>query len=179
MYVEQGQLISYVGEPGMFDHLHFEVQMDNHRGQGWKYDTIQGIESVPAPFVEITQRPDGIPWRGDICVSQNKRFVPDKIENLRLVKGGPGLSIWPNPVHVNTDVNIECRMSNIECRSIGYEIFNLQGRLIGKHNFDIQRSLFDIRHSSTWTPSGHPAGQYIIRLTTPNRTISRPVYLLK
>ncbi len=72
--VRQGELLTWLAaaQPGWRQgaHLHFEVHVKGHRGVGHEGRILQ---SVPAPFVEVTQRPDGVPFVGDVCVSQNLR----------------------------------------------------------------------------------------------------------
>jgi len=74
MPVRQGQLLTWVGEFGVGGrqgpHLHFEVHVKGHKGVGHNGREIQ---SVPPPFVEVVNRPDGVPFVGDVCVSQNAR----------------------------------------------------------------------------------------------------------
>jgi murein DD-endopeptidase MepM/ murein hydrolase activator NlpD len=68
----QGQLLTWLtpmeGRQG--PHLHFEVHVKGHKGVGHNGRTLQ---SVPVPFVEVTERSDGVPFVGDVCVSQNLR----------------------------------------------------------------------------------------------------------
>ena len=69
--VRQGQLLTWLtpmpGRQG--PHLHLEVHVKGHQGVGHNGRMIQ---SVPVPFVELTERRDGVPFVGDVCVSQNE-----------------------------------------------------------------------------------------------------------
>ena len=164
--VEQGQLIARQGQVGMYDHLHLEVQMDNHIGQGWKYDTIQPIESVPAPFVEVLNRPDGIPWRPDCQTSKNKRYVPSGVETQTAPRQETGLRVFPNPFQSRVTIRLPDVMS-----AAVVTLLNLQGRVVGR-----ARPLTD---SFTWDASRLPEGIYLIRVRAPGGTLEKRVFLLR
>ena len=74
--VEQGQLLTWLADDPSAGrrgpHLHFEVHVKGHKGVGHNGREIQ---SVPVPFVEVTQRPDGVPFVGDVCVSRNQAIT--------------------------------------------------------------------------------------------------------
>jgi murein DD-endopeptidase MepM/ murein hydrolase activator NlpD len=149
-YVEQGQLVAYIGEVGMVDHLHLEIQMRHHLGiGGFKRGAFQPIESVPAPFVEITQRPDGIPWRDDVCVSQNKRYTPLKIEKVRVGKKASAgdFSIFPNPIRLGQNFRIGfTNPSEISIYGIdGRLVRRLNGLRLDKTDFSAGQYVFQVK----------------------------------
>ena len=67
------------------------------------------------------------------------------------VEMGPGVSgarlnirAWPNPVNQNSVLNIECRISNIEYRSVELKIHDVTGRMVHDLSFEIRRSAFGV-----------------------------------
>jgi hypothetical protein len=92
----------------------------------------------------------------------------------RMLVSGPEISVRPNPFNGNTNLNVEYRIMNTECRSIVLSIFDIKGRLIFSVKPELQHSTFDIHHSSFKTP-----GIYIARITFGNKIHTKRLILQK
>ena len=161
MRVEQGQLITYV-RPGL-DHVHLEVQMTGHIGIG---DAGRTIESVPLPFIEVN-RPDGVPFTGDLCQSRNKRFVPSAVEGVRYEGRTPLLSVWPNPCRGLARIQTQGMSTAFQ---VG--IFDLNGGLVkdlGTGNAP----------SFLWDAGDLPAGNYLLKAMSGRKIISKKLILTR
>jgi hypothetical protein len=87
-------------------------------------------------------------------------------------RGVLDIKAGPNPAGPHTTMNIECRIPNVEYRNIDMGIFDLQGQLIKKNNFDI-------RYSFNWKTTGYPAGIYILKAEIDNRIYSKRLILTR
>jgi hypothetical protein len=94
----------------------------------------------------------------------------------RQVSMEEGLRVSPNP---GAFLNIECRISNIECRSADLRIYDIKGKLVKDLSFDIRRSAFDIHHSVKWHASAHPPGIYIVRCKASGKVYQKKISLVK
>jgi hypothetical protein len=92
---------------------------------------------------------------------------------------GEGISVSPNPFTNGSFLNIECRISNVECRSADLSIFDIKGKLVKKLSFEIRSSELDIHHSVKWNASGHPSGIYFLKATIGSKTYSKKLFLQK
>jgi hypothetical protein len=116
---------------------------------------------------------------GDMWAYRYKKVGNVVEETQDLQKKGLEISVKPNPFNMSTTINVECRISNVECRSIEIGIFNLKGQLVDKKSFDIQHSLFNIRNSFHWTPVHQTPGVYLVCLQTGRQKIIKRITLLK
>jgi N-formylglutamate amidohydrolase len=89
--------------------------------------------------------------------------------------GVSGLSIWPNPVPSDPagPVRIGFRMDSAGPARI--IIHDVLGRAMNEMGAGL---LEPGPHILTWEPGGLPAGLYLVRVTTPSGTASRPIILL-
>jgi hypothetical protein len=182
-HVMQGQLLSYIGQEGMWDHVHVEMQiMGGKQGVGcfvcspWTGFTPAvptGIESVPAPFVENTMHPDGVLWRGDIVTSQNKRYTAGVEQHIPGPAPKPGLMLTATPNPATADV-----------RFWAYADLSLgKSRLVvyagnGKKVADLSNRLMQDA-DVLWSTAGLPRGIYLAKLTAGNKTVARRLALVR
>jgi murein DD-endopeptidase MepM/ murein hydrolase activator NlpD len=194
--VEQGELIAYVGQVGMWDHLHYEVTQTMHTGYS-RHPTA----TIPIPFVEVIDqppgipyKPDGIPWGLNSYVSQNVRYNGQaKVKIEPPGSSGPEITAYPNPF--STSVNIHVLMRSAECGMMNMGIYDISGRLVytfstgGVHTnsakyvrtpplqyqFRIPHSAFG--NSYVWNASDHPAGLYIVNVRYGDELLRKKILL--
>lgn len=153
MYVEQGQLITYVRSDQ--DHVHLEVQLNSHTGTGYQ---DRNIESVPVAFFEC-RRPDGVPFAGDIFVSENKRFVPDAVQRAPVREGTVSFSAAPNPFNASTRF---CFAGPDINNGLIFQVFSMDGRLV--KNLLAVKSAKEL--SAVWQTGNTAPGNYFVRIKT-------------
>lgn len=156
--VEQGQLIGYVGTP---NHCHLEVQETNHIGIGVNGRTT---EDEPYAIMEDTMHADGIPWSGDVLVSQNKAWVPTAADKGRgVLQYAPTLSAVPNPFISTTRLTLSGASSVRIYAPDGKLAANLQGQKGGFR----------------WDARAMPNGAYVAAVNLNGRTYKKTLVLLK
>lgn len=165
--VAQGEAVAFshcTGTEGGMAHLHFRTIIDSTLGYwghcGWfDFQTGCKFASVPTPFVEITQHPNGLPEQGDVLVSQNRQpvFIETSPQTFQTVVL---LSAWPNPFHARTEIRVH--ISETSPFSVG--IFRTDGRLIAVFSNGAREK--SERRSFIWDASVRPAGLYLVRLQT-------------
>jgi murein DD-endopeptidase MepM/ murein hydrolase activator NlpD len=171
--IEQGQLFCYTGQVGMFDHLHFEAQMQGHVGVGWKYDSAQYINSIPVPFVEDLIDPDGILWGQKFYTSRNKRYVvPNAVESstAKSAQTCDLLTVRPNPVRTSAVVTLQGASGDVVVR-----VINARGERVSLLRADGKTIGLGLR----WNAGSLPSGVYWVCAVDQGKTFRSRILLLK
>lgn len=165
--VAQGQLVAYVsctGQDGTAPHLHYKTFVDSIAGV-WRhlgeFDTRPGYYfiSIPTPFVEITNHPNGLPEQGDYYTSQNEVSV--SVENPTLSGATPQnpITVSPNPFRSRVRLDILPDVDAVYT----LEVFTMDGRRVA--TLARERILPGLGQTCEWDASAHPAGLYLFRLS--------------
>jgi len=169
--VQQGQIIAYAsctGQDGGGPHLHFKVWVDSMQtAQGWwrhlgwfDSNPTYKFTSVPTPFVEITNRPNGLPEMGDVYVSQNQE--PSAVEAGHLPET-PALSVSPNPMNSRTAVTFSVK----EAAPVFVDVISITGE---RKTVLSSGKRAAGSHSISWRPDDLPCGIYLVRVTADGKT---------
>lgn len=166
--IAQGQIIGYVGP---MVHVHLEVQMQGHIGVGaFKHNAWQNINSIPVPFVEVTQYPDGVPWAGRYYTSQNKRVVPVSAEqDAKSLPPFEALTARPNPFRSGTELRFQGPPPGTEA---SLRIFSARGVLVEDLTSELSRQAGNSVH---WNGPLQACGLYIAVLQTGHRRYACPL----
>jgi murein DD-endopeptidase MepM/ murein hydrolase activator NlpD len=164
--VQQGQVIAYCSCTGTgYPHVHFRVGVVGHAGY-WDTDPSYTFESVPTPFVEILNRPNGLPEKGDWYVSQNTRVTRAEDAPATMATGHLEITISPNPVARTATISV----SGPQTGAATLGVYDLQGRCVK----DLTPAL---RHAAgkdfAWNASRLPCGVYIARVKAGPREFSK------
>jgi len=172
--VEQGQVIAYIsctGQDGGGPHLHFEVNMAGHEGGFPSGDSIYTFTSIPSPWVEVTDHPNGLTEEGDFLTSQN---VPLPIANegdkkSRELKNP--LQVWPNPFQDRSQIFFRTRASE----PFRLKVFDTRGKLI--KDFGAKQSPWPWQ-KLTWDTRSVTPGVYLLSLRVGNKQFVKKVLRL-
>ena len=178
--VQQGQIIAYAsctGQDGGGPHLHFKAWIDSMQtAQGWwrhlgwfDSNPTYKFTSVPTPFVEITNRPNGLPEMGDVYVSQNQE--PSAVESGRPAQA-PALLVSPNPFNPRATVSF----SLCKGASVLVDLLSVSGE---RKATLMNTTLGTGPHSLVWNAGDLPCGVYFVRLKIGSRVTVEKVSLIR
>lgn len=178
--VQQGQVIclaSCTGSDAGGPHLHFRVYVDSVSGLwrhlGWfDFDTAYKFASIPTPFVEVTNHPNGLTEQGDLLTSQNA--APNAIETHATALFRPGLSLAASPNPFNGGTVFSFLLDNGS--KVSLEVFKPTGERVGTL---VNSALKAGEHRIAWNASRWPNGVYLCRLKQGNRAASAKVLLAR
>jgi murein DD-endopeptidase MepM/ murein hydrolase activator NlpD len=169
--VKQGQLLGYsscTGQDGGVSHIHFKSYIDNslefigyYVHNGW-FDSRPDyfFSSIPTPFVEVTNRPNGLPEQNDYLTSQNELYVSAESPELELDNQKVTLTARPNPFNPVTRFFVK----GVKDEKISVKLYSTNGQLIssvfeGAFNESINKGI-------PFESNKLPAGIYMAKLTT-------------
>jgi hypothetical protein len=122
-------------------------------------------------YVLISIRGHGVVWAvGNNGSAYSKLWRPNDspvgIESSAIVAGPVAISVNPNPFYSVTKIAVSHQLSAVS--SYNLKIYDINGNLVKK-----------LTNEAVWKPINQPAGVYILKLITANKTISKRLFLMK
>jgi len=181
--VLQGQIIGYAnctGSDGGSPHLHFRTFVDSIRGVwrhlGW-FSSVPTYKfaSIPTPFVEITNRPNGLPEDGDFYTSQNEPPTSTEEDTHEISRGTRSLlfTVRPNPCRGLTQFAVLLP----EAATATLCIYNMNGALI--HTASERQFSSHQLQTVEWDAQNAPVGVFVAVLKTKKQSYSLRLTHLK
>lgn len=174
--VVQGQplaLASCTGLDGGGPHIHFKVMMPPHQGY-FPSNTSYFFNSIPTPFVEITDVSNGLPELYHTYISQNKRAAPIRVERLAApaVKAS-ALSFSPNPAMGSTVL----RFASDQSAPAIVAFYDLKGRQV---NTGVQVRAVNGAEREYGVDLGDlPNGVYVCRVKAGKRIMAERIAIIR
>jgi murein DD-endopeptidase MepM/ murein hydrolase activator NlpD len=174
-YVQQGQIIAYTGCTGGDaggPHLHYETNQLGHQGEcegrlGYYF------ESIPTPFVECTIHGNGLSEEGDNLVSDNTLWTGINAPSSPLLQTQPLLQASPNPVRATAVLTCYLPSGG----NARLEVLNIRGQKVSGLAQGTYVPETTVR--AVWNTEQTPAGIYVCRLLTREKTLTLKLLLTK
>jgi murein DD-endopeptidase MepM/ murein hydrolase activator NlpD len=174
--LEQGDLVCYTGQVGMFDHLHYEVTQVNH---GVLLSNGTFTTTIPIPFCEVIEQPpgvtykkDGIPWGETIYVSKNVARSSSRGRPVSINKPSGSITAYPNPFSKELTLGFKSP-GDMDTQGFRVGIYSSNGACL--FNTSLSGT-----GKTTWQSMGsHASGTYIVRILAGQREFVKPVTLIK
>jgi murein DD-endopeptidase MepM/ murein hydrolase activator NlpD len=175
-FIKQGQVVAYVsctGQDGGSPHLHFRTFQPLHQGEFADIRPGYYFESIPTPFVEVIQHPNGLAEEGDLLLSQNTLYTEIEAA-VKTAQNADGLlEALPNPFNVRTTIKVYLGKT----QDLNLNVMNIRGEKVA----DLAKGVREggLFHSFNWDAGKLPAGIYFCRLSLKDRIVTQKILLVR